>query len=75
MITREQFRKGNFRSVNSIDSGHPVLIFLKKNPNRAYKIAEIAKAVRKNTSTVRATMRRYIKQGAVERKSPYYIKA
>jgi predicted transcriptional regulator len=73
MITRENFEKGNFKTVNSDKEKHPVLLFLKKNRKNAYTIKEIVKHTKMKEQTVRSIIRKLIKENKVIHKIPYFI--
>lgn len=71
-ISRKQFESGNFRQRSVKGEANYVLAFLRKN-NKAYRANEIAKEVKRTSSTVRQILGKLIKSGLVMAKIPYYI--
>lgn len=72
-VSRQAFVKGNFEKKTKNRKNHPILVFLEKNRDRAYNVAEIKKAVKMNENTIRSMMGKLIKEGLVEHKRPYYL--
>ncbi len=74
MITKKAFLTGSWKKKAANPSNENyVLAFLKKNPNRAYKVKDVQKAVKKCDSHVRAILRKLVKAGLVTQDMPYYI--
>jgi len=70
-ITREQYERGDFNSKH-LNNDNYVLKFLQKH-DKAYRPEELAKIFKKSGSIIRQHLRKLIKQGLVERTSPWYI--
>lgn len=73
MIDKRTFQKGNFKAKTSKVSEHPAYLFLIKDKNHAYKVDEIAKAIKFNKSTVRCALRKLQHKKLVLHKAPYFI--
>ena len=71
-ITRERFEKGDFNSRSKKGEKNYVLEFLRTN-DKAYRVDEIAKAVKRKPSTVSQNLRKLIYKKLVKVTVPYYI--
>jgi len=73
MINRKQFIQGNFETKYINSNKHPIILFLKKNKDKAFTTKEISKNLKMNLNSVRGIIRKFEKQGKVLHKIPYYI--
>lgn len=72
-ITRKAFEKGSFKQRPVSDpKNHKIMVFLRKNKSRAYKVDEIAKLTKMNKYSVRSMLRTLMKKNLILHKSPYY---
>lgn len=72
-ITRELFESGNFVRKYTNVQEHPIVVLLKKNSSKAFRVDEIVHTTKKEQSTVRSFLRTLIRKGLVEHKIPYFM--
>ncbi len=72
-ITRESFVKGNFGRRYIETDVHPVTIFLKGNPKRAFTVVEISSKTKIGKYAVRRMLKFLEKKNLVSHKIPYYL--
>jgi len=71
-ISRASFYNKSWKNKKKL-SKNSVLDFLKKHPNNAYKVKEIAKLIKRSESLVRHNLKIIIKRGLVVKDTPFYI--
>ncbi len=72
-ITRESFIKGNFGTRHIQTDVHPVTIFLKENPKRAFSVLEISSKTKIGKYAVRRILKFLEKKNLVSHKLPYFL--
>lgn len=72
-ITRESFVKGNFGRRYIQTDVHPVTIFLKGNPKRAFTVIEISSKTKIGKYPVRRMLKFLEKKNLVSHKIPYFL--
>lgn len=71
-ISIQDFSKGNFKTRYQ-KKEHPILVFLKQNKSKAFRVDEIVKALKINEDSCRGMLQKFVKQKLVLHKVPYFV--
>lgn len=71
-IKRKDFNKGNFVQKVTNRDKHPIVIFLKKNKDKAFRVDEIVKATKVRVFATRSLLRKLKQTKKVLHKAPYF---